>query len=51
MCAFAGPDAYPLDDSGHNELPPDSPVDPGLADQARQGALQCPERAITITDA
>jgi ferredoxin len=48
QCAAAAPDVYPLDDSGYCELPARSEVSADLADQARRGARQRPEQAITI---
>jgi ferredoxin len=47
QCAAAAPDVYPLDDSGYCDLPAHSEVSADLADQARRGARQCPEEAIT----
>jgi ferredoxin len=47
-CNVDGPDVYPLDDLGYVAL--DGPVEVAahLADQARDGAASCPERAITV---
>ena len=48
QCAVYGPDVFPLDEAGYSGLPPESAVEPGLEDQARDGARNCPERAITL---
>ena len=48
-CYALAPDVYAPDDFGHCEiLTPE--VDGALADQARIGAENCPERAITLED-
>jgi ferredoxin len=47
QCAAAAPDVYPLDGSGYCDLPAESEVSTDLAGQARRGARQCPEQAIT----
>ena len=48
-CYALAPDVFGADDYGHAEvlLPT---VDGALADQARMGAENCPERAITLED-
>ena len=48
-CISEGPDVYVLDDQGYNSTNIDD-VPPALQDQARRGALACPERAITIVE-
>jgi ferredoxin len=49
LCHLHGPDVYILDDLGYNatdqqEVPPD------LWEQARKGALACPEGAILVVE-
>jgi ferredoxin len=46
-CAATAPDVFELDDDGY-ALPFDGEVPAGLEEQAREGAMACPERAITI---
>ncbi len=48
MCFANGPDVYPLDDLGYTALDGEVEVPDSLAEQARRGALVCPERVITI---
>ena len=48
-CIAEGPDVYVLDDLGYNSTDIND-VPPHLADQARRGALACPELALTIVD-
>ena len=48
-CLAEGPDVYVLDHLGYNSTNIDE-VPANLADQARRGALACPERALTIVD-
>jgi ferredoxin len=43
------PEVYELDDLGYN-VTAVKEVPPGLEEQARKGALACPEQAITIED-
>ena len=47
LCQHHGPDVYVLDDLGYNRTDVDD-VPEVLWEQARRGALSCPERAITI---
>jgi ferredoxin len=48
-CYVLAPDVFAPDDFGHCEImTPD--VDGALADQARIGAENCPERAISLED-
>ena len=48
-CYALAPDVFGSDDYGHCEILI-ADVDGTLADQARIGADNCPERAITVTD-
>jgi len=48
-CLAEGPDVYVLDDLGYNSTSIDD-VPPALENQARRGALSCPESAITIVE-
>lgn len=48
-CLAEGPDIYVLDDVGYNSTSIDN-VPPHLHEQARRGALACPEQAITIVE-
>jgi len=48
-CLAEGPDLYVLDDLGYNSTDIED-VPTALAEQARRGALACPERALTIID-
>ena len=47
LCNAHGPDVYQLDDDGRC-LPLDEPVPAELEDQAADGELACPERAIRL---
>jgi ferredoxin len=47
LCFAAAPDVYVLDELGYN-VTPASEVPPELEEQARRGALSCPEMAITV---
>lgn len=46
-CVLKGPRVYELDDEGYNRMPP-TEVPPELENEARLGALNCPEGAIRI---
>ena len=46
-CYVLAPDVFGADDFGHCEILVDE-VDGALAEQARVGAENCPERAITV---
>ena len=46
-CAAAAPEMFELDDSGY-ALPFAGEVPAGHEDDAREGVLACPERAITF---
>ena len=48
-CYVLAPDVFGADDFGHCEILIESP-DGALADQARIGAENCPERAIALED-
>ncbi len=48
-CYALAPDLFGPDDYGHCELlVADGVIDPALEPQARAGAENCPERAITL---
>ena len=49
LCKAAAPGVYVLDELGFN-VTPAGEVPPELVDQARRGALSCPESAITVGD-
>jgi ferredoxin len=48
-CLAEGPDVFVLDDVGYNTTDVEN-VPPSLADQARRGALSCPELALTVVE-
>jgi len=48
-CLAEGPEVYVLDDLGYNSTNIDN-VPPHLREQARRGAMACPERAIAIIE-
>jgi ferredoxin len=48
-CYALAPDVYAPDDHGHCELVA-ADVPPELEEQARLGAANCPEQAITISE-
>jgi ferredoxin len=48
-CLAEGPDVFILDDLGYNSTSIEN-VPPHLHEQARRGALSCPEMAITIIE-
>lgn len=48
-CFVLAPDVYDSDDDGYTK-PRFEEVPAGLEDEARKGAANCPERAITLTD-
>ncbi|HUA49866.1 MAG TPA: ferredoxin [Solirubrobacteraceae bacterium] len=48
-CLAEGPDVYVLDELGYNSTDVED-VPPHLADQARRGALACPEQALTVVE-
>jgi ferredoxin len=47
LCILAAPDVYRLDDVGYNDSDGDA-VPPGMEDDAKRGALSCPEDAIRL---
>ncbi len=49
LCRAAAPDVYVLDELGYN-VTPAREVPAELQEQARRGALSCPESAITVED-
>jgi ferredoxin len=49
LCQLHGPDVYVLDDLGYNTTS-SRVVPPELWEQARKGALACPEGAIAIEE-
>jgi ferredoxin len=48
-CNAFGPDVYPLDDLGAVAID-EADIAPEHEQQAREGAKNCPEGAITVTD-
>jgi len=48
-CLAEGPDVYVLDDLGYNTSNVED-VPAHLADQARRGALACPEQALIVVE-
>jgi ferredoxin len=51
LCAAMAPEVYVVDLSdGLNRMGTVELADPKLWDPAEQGAMACPERAITLTD-
>lgn len=48
-CLAEGPDVYVLDDLGYNTTNIDNVPD-NLKEQARRGALACPELALTVIE-
>ena len=48
-CYALAPDVFGADDFGHCEILVDD-VDGALLDQAKLGAENCPERAITVEE-
>lgn len=48
-CLAEGPDVFVLDDVGYNTTDVEN-VPPALAEQARRGALACPELALTVIE-
>jgi len=48
-CYILAPEVYDADDDGYS-IPGERPVAPGLESKARQGAANCPEDAIEVTE-
>jgi len=48
-CLAEGPEVYVLDDIGYNDANIDE-VPEELKEQARRGALACPELALTVIE-
>jgi ferredoxin len=46
-CMLKAPKIYYLNDEGYNTMPP-TDVPPELEEDARRGALNCPEYAIRV---
>jgi ferredoxin len=52
QCYVFAPNVYEPDDDGYNKAKGRVvDVAPGAEDEAREGALRCPERAITLLEA
>lgn len=49
LCFGIAPEVFVLDDLGYN-VTPAGEVPPEFEEQARRGALSCPEMAITIEE-
>jgi ferredoxin len=49
MCVQQGPDVFVLDELGYNTTESHD-VAPEYEEQARRGAMACPEGAITVED-
>ena len=49
LCAGQAPDVYVLDELGYNRTEIDD-LPPELWEQARRGAMSCPESAIIIEE-
>jgi ferredoxin len=49
LCALRAPRVYVLDEDGYCASD-GQVVPPGLEDEARQGAANCPERAIDLVE-
>ncbi|MBO9379833.1 ferredoxin [Sphingomonas histidinilytica] len=47
LCMLKAPQVYQLNDDGYNSMPP-TEVPPELEEQARLGAINCPEGAIRL---
>ena len=47
LCMLKAPKVYELDDEGYNRMEPFD-VPPELEEDARRGAMNCPEAAIRI---
>jgi len=48
-CVAVAPHVFTLNDDGYN-VTPESVVPAGYEQEARRGAMACPERAITIIE-
>lgn len=47
LCMLKAPRVYELNDDGYNNMPP-TEVPPELEEEARLGAMNCPEGAIRL---
>jgi ferredoxin len=50
MCYSLAPNVFADDDEGYGQVIGDGEVAPAQADEARNGAANCPEGAISVTD-
>ena len=50
QCNAAAPTIYSLDDDGYSSIGQQKAVAPDLEADARRGAANCPERAISVTE-
>jgi ferredoxin len=50
MCYSLAPNVFADDDEGYGQVIGDGEVAPARADEARNGAANCPEGAISVTD-
>jgi ferredoxin len=50
MCYVTAADVFGDDDDGYGVVLHDGIVESSLEEQARRGAANCPERAISISD-
>jgi ferredoxin len=50
QCNAAAPAIYSLDDDGYSSIGRQKAVAPHLEADARRGAANCPERAITVPE-
>ena len=50
MCYSLAPGVFTDDDEGYGHVVGDGEVPPAQADEARSGAANCPEGAITVAD-
>jgi ferredoxin len=49
-CYDLAPEIFGEDDEGYGQVLGDGMVSPGAEPQARLGALNCPEAAVTVTE-
>jgi ferredoxin len=50
MCYSLAPNVFTDDDEGYGHVVGDGEVPPAQIDEARHGAANCPEGAITVDD-
>jgi ferredoxin len=48
-CYAVAPELYEVDDDGYSAIT-EASVEPGLEDAAREGAVACPRRAISVIE-